>query len=82
MKIEKSNFTFRPMSIGLYQVSYESPVTGIKWSALVDDMELIDKTKNTEYPKRRDLETLKFHCKRYWIYKEKKDGTTWIPLRF
>lgn len=61
--ISKSDFQFIRSGNGRYQVTYQSPVTNKKWWKIIDNMSLIDATKNEENPKRKDLETLKFICK-------------------
>lgn len=63
MKTTKSDFTFLPSGFGRYDVTYQSPVTGKKWRAMVNDMEIIDNTKNEEFPKQKDLDNLKRYCK-------------------
>ncbi|MFC2407562.1 MAG: hypothetical protein ACFNM8_01355 [Prevotella histicola] len=62
-KIEKSDFTFLFAGYGHYKVTYQSPKTGKKWTKTLDDMPLIDVTKNEEYPKRKDLEILRRRVK-------------------
>lgn len=62
-KISISDFEFRIAGYGHYRVTYTSPVTGKKWSTVVNDMTLIDATKNSENPKHKDLEKLKWLCK-------------------
>src|SRR5690554_3221376 len=57
------NFTFRPAGYGHYKVIYTSPTTGKMWSRTIDDMPLIDATKNADEPKRKDLNILKRKCK-------------------
>lgn len=64
-KTEKTDFSFRPSGFGQYDVAYKSPVTGKEWKAHITDMSLIDLTRNKEYPKRKDLDLLK------WIVKHK-----------
>lgn len=59
-----SDFQFRIAGYGHYKVTYTSPVTWKQWTAITNDMELIDATKNADEPKRQDLETLKRVCKR------------------
>lgn len=59
----KSDFVFRVSGHGRYLVTYTSPNTGNKWSAIIDDMTIIDATKYEEYPRRQDLEMLKWICK-------------------
>ena len=58
-KTELSDFQFEPKSHGCYKVTYTSPVTHKTWSAIIDDMTIIDATKNAFEPKRRDLDILK-----------------------
>lgn len=58
-KINKSDFTFKFVGYGHFNVTYQSPVTGKTWSRIINDMSLIDATKNEEFPKRKDLEALK-----------------------
>ena len=58
-KIEKSDFTFLFAGYGHYKVTYQSPKTGKKWTKTINDMMLIDATKNEEYPKRKDFEILR-----------------------
>ena len=62
IRISKSDFTFLPAGHGQYHVTYQSPRTGIKWTTLITDMELIDATKNSENPKIKDLEKLRDLC--------------------
>lgn len=47
-KIEKSDFTFLFAGYGHYKVTYQSPITGRKWTKVIDDMPLIDATKNED----------------------------------
>ena len=63
MKIRISDFEFRQAGYGHYKVTYTSPVTYKKWSTTIDDMTLVDATKNSDSPKRKDLENLKWICK-------------------
>lgn len=63
MKTTKSDFRFEPISHGSYRVTYTSPVTGRQWSNIISNMELIDKTKNSDYPKLSRLNFLKWICK-------------------
>ena len=58
-KIEKSDFEFIFAGYGHYKVTYQSPKTGKKWTKTINNMSLIDATKNEEFPKRKDLEALK-----------------------
>ena len=64
MKTELSDFTFRPSGYGHYKVTYTSPITGKKWAITSDNMPLIDVTKNADYPLRKDLDHLKWVCKK------------------
>lgn len=58
-KIQISDFVFRFAGYGHYSVSYQSPISNKKWIATINDMPLIDATKNSDNPKRCDLESLK-----------------------
>lgn len=62
-KISISDFSFSFSGYGHYRVTYTSPVTRKAWSAVTNNMGLIDATKNEDSPKRRDLEALKFLVK-------------------
>jgi len=61
--INISDFKFKFTGYGHYKVIYTSPTTGKSWEVTTTDMPLIDATKNTEYPKKKDLEHLKWICK-------------------
>jgi hypothetical protein len=61
--IEISDFEFRIDGYGAYKVTYKSPLTGKKWTTRITDMQLIDVTKNSDDPKKKDLEMLKRRCK-------------------
>lgn len=65
MKIEISiyDFRFTPSGYGAYKVTYISPVTRKSWTTRITDMQLIDRTKNEAYPKKKDLNLLKWRCK-------------------
>lgn len=63
-RISISDFSFLPSGYGHYKVTFTSPVTYKKWTTVTSDMGLIDDTKNAEAPKVKDLERLKFVCKR------------------
>lgn len=63
MRTELSDFEFRPRGYGRYKVVYKSPVTGKEWATIIEDMTMIDATKNADQPKRKDLEALKRKCK-------------------
>jgi hypothetical protein len=58
-KISISDFDFTFSGYGHYRVTYTSPVTGKSWTTVTNDMPLIDSTKNSDEPKKNDLETLK-----------------------
>lgn len=62
-KINVADFTFSPAGYGHCKVTYTSPKTGKKWALTIDDMSLIDATKNEENPKRKDLEALRRRIK-------------------
>lgn len=64
MKTQITDFRFKFTGYGHYQVIYESPVTGKQWKKTVTDMTLIDATKNSDNPKRKDLNWLKAYVKR------------------
>lgn len=57
------DFDFKFTGYGHYQVTYTSPRSGKQWSATTTDMQLVDATKNSEAPKKKDLLTLKRLCK-------------------
>lgn len=60
-------FTFRKVSSGAYKVTYESDYDrkiGRYWTARIEDMTIIDATKNSENPKRCDVEQLRRMVKR------------------
>lgn len=63
MKTNISDFRFIKTGFGFYRVTYHSPATAKQWSTVVNNMPLIDATKNEDNPKQKDLETLKFMCK-------------------
>lgn len=58
-KIDINDFKFEFAGYGHYKVTYTSPKTSKQWSATINNMSLIDATKNAENPKRQDLEYLK-----------------------
>ena len=62
-KISITDFSFMPSGHGHYKVTYTSPVTFKSWSITTSEMRLIDATKGADYPKRKDLERLKWICK-------------------
>jgi hypothetical protein len=61
--MEKSDFNFSDSGFGHYIVTYTSPKTGKKWSKVIDQMDLIDRTKNEDNPKKNDLKILKYIIK-------------------
>ena len=63
-KVSISDFRFIFLGKGAYNVIYTSPITGKMWKIRITDMPLIDLTKNSDSPKRKDLEALKAICKR------------------
>ena len=58
-RIKRTDFTMKPAGYGHYLVTYESPATGRKWTAVITDMEKIDQVKNVETPTAAALERLK-----------------------
>lgn len=62
-RISISDFEFRVAGYGHYRVTYTSHVTGKQWSTVINDMTLIDATKNADEPKQKNLEALKWVCK-------------------
>lgn len=60
----KLDFTFEFVGHGHYKVTYKSPNTKKEYKALITDMELIDRTKSSDSPKQKYLDTLKRRCKR------------------
>ena len=63
--IKKTDFSFKFVGYGHYMVTYTSPVTFKKWSAVLNDMPLIDAVKYEEEPLRKHLEALKRMIKTY-----------------
>lgn len=63
-EISKKDFTFTLVGHGCYKVAYKSPKTGRVWETCIDDMTIIDKTKNEEEPKKKYLNQLKSQVKR------------------
>lgn len=55
--IRLCHFTFVFVGYGQYRVTYTSPNTGKIWAATINDMTLINKTKNAEcrMPKKNRL---------------------------
>jgi hypothetical protein len=65
MKTNLTDFTFRFEGRGAYTVIYTSPKTGKTWRRYITDMMLIDRTKNADEPKRKDLDILKYIVKNH-----------------
>lgn len=61
--ISKKDFTFELIGHGHYKVTYKSPQTGKIWSTIINDMTIIDLTKNEEDPRKVYLNQLKGVCK-------------------
>lgn len=57
--ISLSDFYFKFSGYGHYNVTYTSPNTGKSWTKTINDMPLIDLTKNAEQVKKVDLQHLK-----------------------
>ena len=68
-QISISDFSFSFAGYGHYKVTYTSPVTGKKWTTTTHDMPLIDVTKNSDNPKKVDLNSLKNACKYLSLWK-------------
>jgi hypothetical protein len=62
-KISITDFTFEFSGYGHYRVTYTSPITCKKFTATTSNMPLIDATKNSDTPKKCDLNQLKRVCK-------------------
>lgn len=63
-RISVRDFEFRFLSYGLYRVTYTTPIRGLKYSNVISDMTIIDKTKNSDEPTQKDLIHLRQLCKR------------------
>lgn len=63
MKISIQSFHFKPIGYGHYSVTYTSPA-GRVHNCTTTDMPLIDATKNSDAPFKKDLEQLKRLCTR------------------
>jgi len=61
--IQLPEFTFVFAGHGLYKVLYTDP-RGTVWIAYVNDMTIIDATKNADEPKQKDLHQLLRICRR------------------
>lgn len=54
-----SAFTFKQAGYGHYKVIYTTPIRRDYWVATIDDVTLIDATKNIEYPKAVSITALR-----------------------
>ena len=54
-KISLTSFYFRFAGYGQYIVTYTTPIRGDYWRARINDMSLIDDTKNAEEPTKAAL---------------------------
>ena len=63
MKTKITDFQFQFSGYGHYKVTYTSPKTGKTWTADINDMQIIDATKNAEQPTQVDLNSLKSRVK-------------------
>lgn len=59
IKLSIDDFIFSFSGFGHYSVTYTSPVTFKIWTKTINNMPLIDATKNAECPKKCDLDDLK-----------------------
>lgn len=62
--ITRSDFSKRATGFGIYKITFQSPATGKKWSALVTDMEYIDAVWGTDEPTKKALIELRRLVKR------------------
>jgi predicted Rdx family selenoprotein len=62
-KISLKDFDFILSGYGHYKVAYISPKTGKKWICTTNNVQLIDRTKNEDYPTQKNLKLLKNLCK-------------------
>lgn len=65
-KISIYDFSFKFAGYGHYEVTYTSPKTRKTWTTVTTDMDLIDRTKNSDEPKVKHLNELKRICKLRW----------------
>lgn len=61
-KLKLTDFTFVPSGYGHFNVYFTCPDTGGYYRGYTNDMPLIDKTKNADRPKIKDLERLRYIC--------------------
>lgn len=59
-----SAFIFKQTGYGRYKVTYTTPIRNDYWVATIDDMTLIDATKNAEYARGSDIKRLRDTVKR------------------
>lgn len=52
-------FQFSPKSSGCYKVTYNTEYRGDYWTAYINDMTIIDETKNADWAKAKDIERLR-----------------------
>lgn len=57
--ISISDFSFIPAGYGHYRITYKSPLSGKQWEKITCNMLLVDATKNSDNPKKKDLEELR-----------------------
>jgi hypothetical protein len=58
-KVSILDFNFKKVGSGVYLVRYTSPNTGAYWGRRIENMSIIDITKNSDNPMRKDLEKLR-----------------------
>lgn len=63
-KLDLSGFSFEFVGYGHYKVTYQTPIRGDWWTAVISDMKLIDSTKNSDSPKVKDIKSLREIVKR------------------
>lgn len=54
-----TDFNFQFNGYGHYKVNYTSPITGKTFTAIINDMTIIDDTKNSDSPTKKSLNSLK-----------------------
>lgn len=59
-----SSFIFNRVSNGAYNVTYTTPNRGDYWVARIEDMTIIDATKNADWAKCEDIMKLRSEVKR------------------
>jgi len=62
-QISLSNFNFQFAGYGHYKVTYKSPITAKSWTKTINDMAIIDATKNADSPTKKSLNHLKYIVK-------------------